>query len=412
MRITTGLAAITASFGLVGAGCVFSRLDDDLALLRESTHLFAGEVSSEVLELHSTVVVSLADDSADSIVSFRILNGEGDFEFRQPRAPAHFFAFADLDKDLRFQPHEPFGWAASGHAVDPAEGATLGIDIVIGDDSSPGFPESLVDEPLELHLNNYARTHNGSVTPLSDPLLSRKQGRKGLWQPFAFWEDGGAGVHFLQPYEAAKTPVLFVHGISGSPQDFAAMIEKLDKRRFQPWVASYPSGMRLSWLARGVYQFVEVLHRQYGFDELHIVAHSMGGLVTRGALNWCAENRSCSYISSYTTLSTPWNGVAAAGAGVKWAPTVVPVWHDLYPDSDFVATLFDTALPDALPHYLVFGFNQGDNPGTGSSDGVIDLASQLRSAAQRQASLVRGFDEDHVSILRSDAVIESVFARF
>ena len=63
-------------------------------------------------------------------------------------------------------------------------------------------------------------------------------------------------------------------------------------------------GLRLSWLARGLYQFMEVLHRQHGFDELHIVAHSMGGLVTRGALNICSENGTCDYVVSFTSIST------------------------------------------------------------------------------------------------------------
>lgn len=44
----------------------------------------------------------------------------------------------------------------------------------------------------------------------------------------------------------------------------------------------------------------------------------------------------------------------------------------------------------------------------GSSDGVIKLNSQLRHAAQEQARLVRGYDEDHVSILSSDIVIGKV----
>lgn len=398
--------ALTA---IISAGCTFSKLGSDLARMESQVHLFTGSVSTEALEIHSTVVVAMNDPDADNIISFRLLSGEGVFEIRRTRQDSWFFAFADLNKDLRFQANEPYGWAADGEAVVPTTPENRGVDITIGAPGQPAFPAALVDEPLEFHLHNYARTHIGSVSSMDDPLFSAAQGKKGLWQPFAFWEDGGTGLHFVQPFDEDKIPVLFVHGINASPQDFVTMIGDLDTSRYQAWFVSYPSGLRLSWLARGVYQFMEVLHRQHGFDELHIVAHSMGGLVSRGALNLCSQNRSCDYVTSFTSISTPWNGVASAQSGVKWAPTVVPVWNDLYPQSEYVSTLFDTPLPADLPHHLLFGFRTESFLSSGSSDGVIELSSQLRDAAQDGADSIRGFDEGHVSILHSGAVVDNVF---
>jgi len=395
------------ALALTVSSCMFSQLDDELARLEDVTHLFTGTVSTDVLQFHSTVVVALGDRNAASIKSFRMMSDTGVFEIRAAKTPLYFFAFADMNKDLRFQADEPYGWAAQAQAVIPAGNASTGIDILIGSEEQLPIPEKLLDEPLENHLNNYASTHIGTVSSLNDPLFSNMQGRKGLWQPFAFWEDGGAGLHFLQPFDPKKIPVLFVHGINGSPQDFRSMIERLDKSRFQAWFVSYPSGMRLSWLARALFQFLEVLHRQYAFEELHLVAHSMGGLVSRGSLNLCVQTGSCQYLRSYTTLSTPWNGVASAQSGVRFAPSVVPVWHDLGPDSEYVTTLFHTPLPSDLPHHLLFGFRQ-DGISSQSSDGVIELSSQLRDAAQEQARVVRGFDEGHVSILHSDEVIDSI----
>lgn len=394
------------------SGCAFSKLGDDLKQLEQQAYLFTGHVSSEALELHSTVVVAMDDGSGESITSFRMLSGEGAFEIRRDKEPTWFFAFADLNKDLRFQADEPYGWAANGEAVIPRDPETRRVDITIGAAGQAPYPEHLVDERLEFHLKNYARTHIGSVSSLDNPLFSAAQGKKGLWQPFAFWEDGGTGLHFLQPYDEDKIPVLFIHGINASPQDFTSLIAALDTSRYQPWVVSYPSGLRLSWLSRGIFQFIEVLHRQYEFDEMHVVAHSMGGLVSRGALNLCTQNRTCDYVASFTSISTPWDGVASAASGVKWAPTVVPVWNDLYPESEYVSTLFDTPLPENVPYNLIFGFRQDSVFGSGSSDGVIGLSSQLRDAAQEQAVSIRGFDEGHVSILHSDAVIRNVFRVF
>ena len=406
----TGLAQrgiVSLLLALLSSGCMFTQLGDDLDKLDDISHLFTGTVTSDVLQFHSTIVVALEDRQAKKITSFRMMSGSGVFEIRTERAATYFFAFADLNKDLRFQADEPYGWAADAQAVEPRAAETSKVDIRIAAQARPDFPQHLVGEPLENHLNNYARSHIGTVSSPDDPLFSNRQGKKGLWAPFAFMEDGGTGLHFLQPYDAGKTPVLFVHGINGAPQDFASLIKQIDRTQFQVWVLSYPSGLRLSWLARGMFQFIEVLHRQYGFDELHVVAHSMGGLVSRGSLNLCVENATCDYLRSYTTLSTPWDGVASAQSGVKYAPEVVPVWHDLDPDSEYVTTLFNTPLPNDVPHYLLFGFRQ-DSISSQSSDGVIKLSSQLRSAAQDQATSVRGFDEGHVSILHSTDVMENV----
>lgn len=41
---------------------------------------------------------------------------------------------------------------------------------------------------------------------------------------------------------------------------------------------------------------------------------------------------------------------------------------------------------------------------------MIKLTSQLRNTAQEQAKMMRGFDEDHVSILSNETVINTLFA--
>jgi pimeloyl-ACP methyl ester carboxylesterase len=267
---------------------------------------------------------------------------------------------------------------------------------------------SSLEDDLE-HLNNYIRPSIGNIASLDSPLFSRERAELGLWTPFEFVEDGGAGIYFLEPWDPERVPVLFVHGINGSPRDFTALIEALDKERYQVWVLSYPTGLRLSWVARGMYQFLDVLRHQYEFDELHVVAHSMGGLVSRGAVNLCAQNRKCTYLASYTTISTPWSGVDSASNGVKWAPTVVPVWRDLDPGSEYVTTLFDTDLPEDLPYHLLFGYRHDTVFGAESSDGVIKLRSQLRHEAQANAVSIRGYDEGHTSILENEAVLATVF---
>ena len=406
------LIILTAS--LVSTGCVFSLLEDDLERLDDVTHLFAGEVSTAREDAHSIVVVAVHDLDGVEIAGFRLLGVPGAFEIRSRNIPTRFFAFTDANRDLRYQVGEAYSWAADGHAFDPDRELTEIIRIKIGDErpEQPPFPKDIVNEALDTQLANYIHPSIGEITPIDSPLFTRERSEKGLWTPFAFVEEGGAGIHFLEPYDPDRTPILFVHGINGSPRDFEVMIDAVDTSRYQVWVLSYPTGLRLSWVARGMFQFLEILHKQHKFDELHVVAHSMGGLVSRGSLNLCTQNRTCDYLATYTTISTPWNGVASAQNGVKYAPTVVPVWHDLDPTSEYVTTLFDTRLPEGTRYYLMFGYRHDSMFGAESSDGVIRLRSQLRHEAQADAGIIRGFDEGHVSILQNDKVISGVFGHF
>ena len=356
------------------------------------------------------VIVAMHDEEGGEIAGFRMLSGGGPFEIRADKAPTWIFAFYDLNHDLILQKGEPYAWANGKSPLDPASQATDQIDISLSSKTSsiPGVPQKLLGEPLESKFANYVKLSIGTVSSLDNPLFSFEQAEKGLWQPFRFSEDGAAGIYFLEEYDPDRIPVLFVHGINGTPRNFKSLIDGLDSSRYQAWVVSYPSGMRLSWIARGIYQIVEVLHVQHEFDELHIVAHSMGGLVSKGTLNICVSNRDCQYLRSYTTISTPWNGVASAENGTKWSPTVIPVWWDLVPSSEYITTLFDTPFPDDLPYHLLFGYKRDGLSGAESSDGVIKLTSQLRHDAQIRANSIFGFDEGHVSILDSGATAQKL----
>ena len=86
----------------------------------------------------------------------------------------------------------------------------------------------------------------------------------------------------------------------------------------------------------------------------------------------------------------------------------MPVWRSLAPDGSFIKRLFDEPLPEGSTHYLLFGFRNSATLRTASGDGVIPLTSQLRAEAQEQSRAVRGFDEDHMSILGNTQVLRYV----
>ena len=155
----------------------------------------------------------------------------------------------------------------------------------------------------------------GEVSNLSDPRFDQAIAEDGLWRPFDFLFKGHPGIYFLGAYDSTKTPVLFVHGINGTPQNFKTLIERLDRRRFQPWVYYYPSGAALPQVADHLTQTMRKLQVQYGFASFAVVAHSMGGLVSRGFLQRYREGGGGAAVPLFVSISTPWDGhKGASGA--------------------------------------------------------------------------------------------------
>jgi hypothetical protein len=193
-----------------------------------------------------------------------------------------------------------------------------------------------------------------------------------------------------------------VHGAAGSAQDFRALIDGLDRKRFQAWVYQYPSGAAVDSMAYLLYWKLLNLRLRHNFQSLVVVAHSMGGLVVRSFLvNHGAE---FPQLRLFVSISTPWGGEPSADLGVRHSPAVVPSWRDMQPEGDFMRRLFERRLPAHVQQVLFFGHKGGYSLMRPTTDGTVTLASQLRMPAQAEARLVIGFDEDHTSILASSQV--------
>jgi pimeloyl-ACP methyl ester carboxylesterase len=247
---------------------------------------------------------------------------------------------------------------------------------------------------------------SAQVTRLDAPGFTESYGRKGLWQPLSFVREKRAGVFLLEPYDAAKVPVLFIHGAGGTPQDWRYFIGKLDRTKYQPWVYYYPTGLPIELSAFWLNNFVTALHAQYGFRQLIVTGHSMGGLVARRFIALNANAAGQDYVKLLVTLATPWGGVPFAALGAALGRYAVPSWKDLAPDSVFLRSLHAEALPPAVKHHVFFGYRErGD---ASDSDGVITVASQLDGHAEGRAARIHGFKTDHSGIL-DDA---SVFRRY
>ncbi|GJL81867.1 MAG: hypothetical protein DHS20C01_15010 [marine bacterium B5-7] len=247
---------------------------------------------------------------------------------------------------------------------------------------------------------------SGTIRNLDDPIFDSGISTLGMYDPASFLEQAPTMFYALEEDLVHKIPVVFVHGIAGSAREFETLVGQLDRSRYKPWFYYYPSGSDLDQLAELFYQiFLTGEVYQSGGMPITIVAHSMGGLVVREAINKYKGKPTENQIRLFVTLATPFGGHEAAATGEKHGLIVLPSWRDLNPENPFIRNLYRKPLPEFVHHELVYAFHNSGSIKVGeNSDGVVTLTSQLHPQAQRQASGQFGFDNTHTDILQSAEV--------
>jgi pimeloyl-ACP methyl ester carboxylesterase len=340
------------------------------------------------------------------ITSHFVMEHAGRFVFtvREGTGTYTVGAFDNADRDLVLGPDDAF--VTDKDVVTCTPGAVIdGFVLNVPDKPDgrgtrlgvAGLQTMALDEQVSSVFGQ--RIAVGELTSLAEDMFSEEVAESGLWRPFDFLVDGYAGVYFLEAYDPKRVPVLFVHGINGTPASFKYLIEHLDRKRFQAGVYYYPSGLHLATIAEQLNQTIIKLQVRYRVQRFAVVAHSMGGLVSRGFIQRHQQSRSADDIPLYITMSTPWGGHKAAESGVKTAPVVVEVWHDMAPGSEYQRSIFARPLPPETQHHMLFTFQRKSASFGESDDQGVSVASQLALAAQSGAVRVYGFDDTHVGIL-------------
>jgi pimeloyl-ACP methyl ester carboxylesterase len=135
---------------------------------------------------------------------------------------------------------------------------------------------------------------------------------KGLLSP-AEWESQ-SGLFMGHPYQKGKIPVVFVHGLASSYHIWLDMVNELRadpvlRKRYQFWLYSYFTGSPVEYSAYRFRLQMKAVHEQvercYGADpameQMVIVGHSMGGLLSRTAV----QQSSPEVLSLYLKRQTP-----------------------------------------------------------------------------------------------------------
>jgi pimeloyl-ACP methyl ester carboxylesterase len=376
-------------------GCSIKEIHEQTQIV-ENVGLIKGKINLTSNQKGPVIVLRFRDENGIPVLrSQGIASEKGYFQFSVIPGTHYIAAFIDVNKDGRYQPEEHGNYHGFPSKIDVAPKHTVNLDTITITGVVPR-PETEIKSIAKISA---VWENIGRIITLDDPRFSRDNYSMGLWKPVDFLDHAEGGLFFLQEYQQGKVPVLSVHGVNGGPADWEKVIESLDKQLFQPWVFYYPSGLRLDMISDYLLEAVSRLQHKHGFTEFYVIAHSMGGLVTRSFVKKYVEHapENSKRLRLVMTVNSPMAGMPAAASGVKHLPIVVPSWRDVEPNSAFLKGIHTWKWPQEIPYHLVFSYTTGK-----SSDGLVSLQSQVPLKLQSESIRMYAFNNDHVGTLNDN----------
>jgi uncharacterized alpha/beta hydrolase family protein len=263
-------------------------------------------------------------------------------------------------------------------------------------------PEKNINNYKKVEYNtNKTKENTGRIVSLDNVIFAKENSDMGLWRPIDFLRTIGGGLMFLQPYDKDKTPVIFIHGISGNPKEFQPIIKQLDQDKFQPWILYYPSGLPLSLISNYTVETLTRLHNKHHFHDIQVISHSMGGLISRDFLRLQQEKNLPFTTSLYITINSPMYGSEDATEAVEKSPIVLASWRDLATNSDYIKSLHQWRIPSEIPYHLFFSYLPGED-----GDGTVPMSSQLSLSLQDEAERIYATEGSHAGVLADKKFIK------
>ena len=367
-----------------------------------------GRVAVPKAEKQPLLVAALAHDGGELVGSREIIAETGYYALLLPSGTYDLVFFADLNHDGFYESNEVVGRTPPDAPV--AVGAK---------ESSDGMlvpaPEVALDLGRPSSVGAVVRVKMVPrpfvVESVDDPIFAPEMGELGVYHPTQFLAKTQSWVFSVGPPDFSKVQVVLVHGIDGTPRDFRTLIPSIDSKRYQIWLFYYPSGLRLDQLGIALARVVDRASAEIGRPDLRlvIVAHSMGGLVGRRAVNELCKSGKPPYLRLYASFDTPYGGVESAAGAVERGTELIPSWVDVAAGSPFLTHLYETPIPKDLPFHVFFGWGEAQDHGPGpAGDGTIALPSQLDPRVQSAATRMMGYGATHVGILSDPKALEEL----
>ena len=354
------------------------------------------------------LVAAFAHAGSEELVgSKEVVDVTGYWGLLLPRGTYDIVFFADLNRNGFYESDEVVGrtppdapaLVGPEHAPD---GMLVPAPAVPIDLTRPGRVEAVVS----VHVVPLPFV----VESVDDPLFAPEMGDMGVYEPIRFLAKTQSWFFSLGMPDFSKVQLVLVHGIEGTPRDFRALIASIDRSKYHVWLFYYPSGLRLDQVGVVLAGGVERVAAEKSSKDLRIaiVAHSMGGLVGRRAVNELCRSGRPPYLKVYASFDSPYGGVEAAAGAVKRGTELVPSWIDVASGSPFLTRLYETPIPKDLPFHIFFGWGEpGDHGPAPAGDGTIALPSQLDPRVQAAATRMMGYGSTHVGVLSNpEALVE------
>jgi pimeloyl-ACP methyl ester carboxylesterase len=226
------------------------------------------------------------------------------------------------------------------------------------------------------------------------------------------------------PYRAGKVPVVFIHGMLGSPDNWSGTIERLSadpavRARYQPLVFRYDSLRPIPETGRDLLDALRETRRQFdsegrdaAFDRVILVGHSMGGLVAKAAIRARAsgfpvvdDTRSGDGIGPATPgidrlvfVATPHRGSPVDRGALRstgsWIARAIspsaPAWaarqtsiDQLAWDNPLLADLERARAAEGVPFHSIIAALR-DPKADGATDGLVPVASARLNGARSE----------------------------
>jgi len=146
--------------------------------------------------------------------------------------------------------------------------------------------------------------------------------------------------------EAAGTPIILIHGVIDNRSIFTLLRRSLRGRGFgRTYALNYsPFTDDIVEVAARLGTLIDDVCEQTGYERVHIIGHSMGGLVARYYVQKLGGDR---HVHTLCTLGTPHNGTVPAQF-VLW-----PVIRQMRPASPIIESLKEPA-PGCRTRFIAF----------------------------------------------------------
>lgn len=234
-------------------------------------------------------------------------------------------------------------------------------------------------------------TYTGHLKEVASTVITA-----GMW-PLGFTDRGVADLG--EPHRPApvETPVLLVHGYGANKSNWVFVRRYLDQAGFGRVHALNYNPLRadIPELAERCAERADELRRHFGVERIHVVGHSLGGIIARYAVQVLGARG----VQVCITIASPHGGVRLARYGSHVAAlSPLASGLQLRPDSAVMTLLRSTARP--LPTRFVAYYS--------NLDLIVPARRAMILEPELDATNVLVKDHGHLSIMLSRNLVSSV----